>query len=149
MKKLIPLAATMIVATMSAYGQNSTKNKNNELQTPVAATLGNDSIYSYVEHMPEPNFNLSKYLSESISYPEKARIDNLEGKVVLKFVVNKKGKVGNVTIKKSASPELDAEAIRVVREMPDWKPAKLHGKPVDVYYTLPIKFTLTDEVKTK
>ena len=67
MKKLIPLAATMIVATFSAYGQNSTKN--NELQTPVAATLGNDSVYSYVEQMPEPNFNLSKIFIRSYFIP--------------------------------------------------------------------------------
>lgn len=151
MKKLTNLAVIIIVSTFSAYAQKTgnEKGNNRKLQTPVAGTLGNDSIYSYVKDMPEPDFNLSKYLSEAISYPEKARAENIEGKVILKFVVNKKGKVGNIMVKKSASPELDAEAIRVVKGMPDWKPAKLNGKPVDVYYTLPIKFTLTSEGKTK
>lgn len=83
-----------------------------------------------------------KYLSENLVYPESAKKNGIEGKVYLKFVISVSGNISNVSVKKSIPDckECDTEAVRVVKNMPDWKPAKNNGKPVNSWYTLPITF---------
>ena len=93
--------------------------------------------------MPEFNGDVVAYLSKTIQYPAEAKKDNQQGRVIVKFVVNEKGGVEQTAIAKSSgNPLLDKEAVRVVNAMPAWKPGKKEGKPVKVYYYLPIKFTL-------
>lgn len=111
-------------------------------QSTTSETTKRDSVYSYAEQMPEAGFDINQYLARAISYPPKARENKIAGRVVLKFVITKNGKIEDVTIQESVSPELDAEAIRVIKEMPDWKPARHNGEPVDVYFHFPIKFAL-------
>lgn len=97
------------------------------------------------EHMPEfegGDVGIFKFLKDNIHYPILAKEGGIQGTVHLKFVVGKNGKIRNVEILKGVNKLLDEEAIRVVKSMPDWKPGTQHGKPVSVYYTLPIKFTL-------
>ncbi len=103
-------------------------------------------VFQVVETMPEfvgGNAALLKYLSDNIIYPEKAKKAGIQGKVILQFDVEKDGSVVNVVVVRSVSPELDAEAIRLVKNMPKWKPGKQRGMPVRVRYTLPISFKLT------
>lgn len=97
------------------------------------------------EHMPEfegGDAGIFKYLKDNTKYPILAKEAGVQGTVHLKFVVGKNGKIRNIEILKGVNKLLDDEAIRVVKSMPDWKPGTQHGKPVSVYYTLPIKFTL-------
>ena len=97
------------------------------------------------EHMPMfegGGAGIFKYLKENTNYPILAKEARIHGTVHLKFVVGKNGKIRNIEILKGVNKLLDEEAIRVVKSMPDWKPGTQHGKPVSVYYTLPIKFTL-------
>ncbi|HWB63529.1 MAG TPA: energy transducer TonB, partial [Chitinophagales bacterium] len=77
------------------------------------------------------------------------RDNEIEGKVLLRFVVDEQGKVTDVTVVKSVSPGLDAEAVRVVKMLPDFKPGKQQGRLVKVYYNLPIVFKLSDNDDTK
>lgn len=109
-------------------------------------TPGKLPVFTYVEQMPESDYDLSQYLSENIKYPQEAIDQNIEGRVYVKFVVNTKGNITGVTTVKKLHPLLDAEAIRVVSKMPKWKPGKQNGKYVSVYYTLPINFKLTKSV---
>lgn len=102
-------------------------------------------IFTLVEQNPEypgGTTAMYKYLGENIRYPSEAQKANKQGKVYVKFVIKSDGKIDNINIVKSVSPELDNEAIRVVQNMPNWRPAEQNGKPVSVYYNLPINFKL-------
>lgn len=85
---------------------------------------------------------LMKYLSSHLHYPEAATQNDVQGKVVLQFVVEKDGSVGAVTVLKGLDRDCDREAIRVVKSMPKWQPGKNNGVPVRSYFQLPITFRL-------
>ena len=102
-------------------------------------------VYTYVDRMPEFAGNVNSYLASNIKYPEQARKENVQGRTVIKFVVDEQGKVQNAIVEKATNPVLDAEALRVVQAMPAWRPGALKGKPVKVYYRIPIMFTLDSE----
>ncbi|MBK7408326.1 MAG: M56 family metallopeptidase [Saprospirales bacterium] len=88
------------------------------------------------------NTNLMKFLVANMTYPPEAKKSKVEGMVVASFVIFPNGSVGNVQIKKSVSPECDAEVVRLVRAMPDWQPGFHDGKAVNVEFSLPVKFKL-------
>ena len=85
---------------------------------------------------------MMKYLAQNIVYPATAVEDTVEGKVIVGFVVSTEGEITEVEVNKGVRSDLDAEAVRVVKAMPRWKSGKQNGKPVNVRFTLPIKFTL-------
>ena len=104
-----------------------------------------EKVYEVIEDMP--NFpggqgELMKYLRNNIKYPAEAQKKKIEGRVIVTFVVNKKGRIIDPTVERSAHPLLDAEALRVIKRMPKWKPGKVYGEPVNVKYRLPITFKL-------
>jgi protein TonB len=111
---------------------------------PVEAGPPPDKIFTSVEQMPTPPFDIVKYLSQNIRYPAAAREEGIEGKVILQFVVDKDGSVTNIEIKRDLGGGCGKEAERVVRSMPKWKPGKQNGQPVRVYYTLPVTFRLSE-----
>jgi protein TonB len=98
-----------------------------------------------VEEMPMfpgGEIELLKFIAEHTQYPEIAKENNIQGKVIVRFCVTAKGGVSQVSILKGVDPELDKEAIRVVNTLPTFKPGKQGGKPVPVWYMVPIAFTL-------
>jgi protein TonB len=98
-----------------------------------------------VEEMPlypGGDAELLKYIAEHTTYPDIAKENNIQGRVIVRFCVTAKGGVSQVSILKGVDPELDAEAIRVVNTLPAFKPGKQGGKPVPVWYMVPITFTL-------
>ena len=110
-----------------------------------------------VEKMPEfpgGTTALTDYLKEETIYPEQAREDSIQGRVLLSFVVEKDGSISNPTVVKSSgnnrrNPEnsdlfdqLDAEALRVLSQMPKWNPGKQRGETVRVQFNLPVYFQL-------
>ena len=84
---------------------------------------------------------MAQWLQMNVSYPEKELDQGIGGRVYVRFIVDTKGNIKNVTVSRGASPGLDKEAVRAVRSMPRWKPGKNNGKPVNMWYNLPIKFT--------
>ncbi|MDE6689341.1 MAG: TonB family protein, partial [Prevotella sp.] len=101
--------------------------------------------FDAVEVMPEfPGGmdGLMNYLSENIQYPQESWKNNEHGRVVVSFIIAADGTVQQTEIKRSVSPLLDAEALRVVNAMPKWKPGQQDGKDVAVKYTLPVSFNL-------
>lgn len=109
--------------------------------TPATPTL----VLENAEEMPKfPGGlqGLMQYLAKNIKYPTDAQQSKTQGRVVLQMIVNKDGGVISPKIIQSVSPSLDAEAIRIVLNMPRWEPGKDKGEPVAVQYTLPITFTL-------
>lgn len=103
-------------------------------------------VFVVVETMPQypgGDTALMEFIAKNLVYPEKAVKENLYGRVILQFTVDKNGDIQDVVVVRSVSPEVDAEAIRIVKSMPRWIPGKQRGKTVAVKYTLPINFNLT------
>jgi TonB family protein len=90
---------------------------------------------------------LMEYLQSSIVYPLSAKQDGVEGRVFISFVVDKSGAIRDVKSMKSVHPDLEAEAIRVITEMPNWEPAEIDGEKVSAIMYLPIVFALKKEDK--
>ncbi len=102
-------------------------------------------IFTVVESMPEfpgGTGELYKYLGNSIKYPPLAKESGIQGRVFVNFVVEPNGSISNVKVLRGIGGGCDEEAVRVVENMPSWKPGKQRGKAVRVSYNLPIKFTL-------
>ncbi len=85
---------------------------------------------------------IQKYIGDNVVYPEVAKENNIQGRVIVKFCVTPTGGVDQVSVLKGVDPELDAEVVRVVKTLHKFKPGKQDGKPVPVWYTIPINFQL-------
>ena len=83
-----------------------------------------------------------KWLSQHIRYPEECAKRNIQGRVIVSFVVKSDGSIGEVKVARGCDPQLDGEAVRLCRTLPKFEPGKMNGKPVNVWYTLPINFKL-------
>jgi len=115
--------------------------------------VGHPGVYKLVESMPEyPGGEdaMMKFIQKSIQYPDSARENDVQGRVVIGFIVNEDGSLSDITVRKSVSWDIDREALRVVKRMPKFKPGMQDGKPVRVQFTLPIMFKLiTNSSKSK
>jgi TonB family protein len=98
--------------------------------------------YEVMPQFPGGEKAMMRYLASNIRYPELSFRNNVQGLVVLTFIVDKEGEIKNVGVLKSVNKELDREAIRVVRKMPKWKSGLLEGEKVQANYTLPVKFSI-------
>ena len=104
-----------------------------------------EEVFTAVEQMPQfpgGEAELLKYVATHIKYPTMAAENNIQGRVVVKFVVKKDGNVGDVVVLRGKDPDLDKEAVRVVKTLPKFIPGKMNGQAVNVWYTLPITFKL-------
>ncbi len=107
-----------------------------------------EEIFVAVEQMaefPGGQAALMKWLSQNIRYPEAAQQNDIQGRVVVKFVVEKDGSIGQATIAKGVDKDLDREALRVVKKMPKWQPGKNNGVAVRSYFNLPVTFKLQNQ----
>jgi len=104
-----------------------------------------DKAFKIVEKMPlypGGKLELRKFLATNIKYPKVARESGISGKVYVRFIVTKEGNVENVSVIRGVDPILDNEAARVVKLLSDWTPGEQDGKKVNVWYTVPINFSL-------
>ena len=102
-------------------------------------------IFKIVEEMPSfpgGEAKLMEYVGKNVKYPQIARETGIQGRVFVNFVVEPDGSVSNVTVLRGIGGGCDEEAMRVVKNMPKWKPGKQRGKPVRVQYMLPVNFRL-------
>lgn len=117
------------------------------LRTPSPIVPDGDSIYDIVEKMPEFPQALSglySYLKQEAdnNYPQKAKKDNIQGRVIIQFVVEKDGSITDPRIMRSVHPLLDTVAVNIVKRMPKWQPG-IHDKEyVRVRYTIPVMFKI-------
>lgn len=113
-------------------------------QQPAASDSRNYTLSEIDENPEFPGgmSNLRNWLNNNINYPAAALQYNIEGTVRVQFTVFKDGHVGNVSVVQSVHQALDAEAVRLVKAMPNWTPGKVNGKAVNVTYVLPIKFQI-------
>lgn len=104
-----------------------------------------EKVFTAVEQMPQfpgGDAELMKFLSKNIKYPTMAMENNIQGRVVVQFVVTKTGAIGEVKVVRSVDRDLDREAIRVCKSLPRFTPGKMNGQAVNVWYTLPVNFKL-------
>ena len=101
-----------------------------------------DCMPETMPQFPGGKLMLMKYLADNIKYPASAVKAKKQGRVIVTFIVQKDGSVTHAKIAKSIDPELDAEALRIVKGMPKWTPGTQNGKPVSVRYMIPVKFSL-------
>ncbi|WP_303023611.1 M56 family metallopeptidase, partial [Duncaniella muris] len=138
----VAAAAKALTAAVSEDDKTSRKTAENA-DSP-------ELVYSVVQKKPEfpgGDAALLQYISDNIHYTEEASDKKIQGRVVVRFVINKDGSVGETSVLRSADPLLDKEALRVVGTLPSFKPGEVDGKPVSVYYVLPIGFSLKDDAK--
>ena len=116
---------------------------------PEPAKTVPEKIFETFDIQKQPSFpggeaELMKFLQENIQYPPLARDNNIQGRVVLTFVVGKDGRVSDVQVVKDIGGGCGKEAVRVVQSMPKWIPGEANGNPVKVRYTLPVMFRLAN-----
>lgn len=148
MKKIVFIIMMLCITINVVQAQKSGEN------SIVKEELEEDElIYIIVEEMPifmpekcntktEGQNELSKWISNNIRYPEVAHKNKIQGKVYVRFVITKSGDIDQVSLARGVSPELNKEALRVVNELPEWKPGSQRGKNVNVWYTVPVYFIL-------
>lgn len=113
--------------------------------TSTAQTKKNDMVFDVVEVMPQfpgGQIAMMKYIMENMKYPKQAMKEGIQGRVTVRFIVEKDGSISDVKPILSVHPLLNKEAVRVVESMPKWTPGKQNGKPVRVRFNLPVMFKL-------
>ena len=119
--------------------------KVNYVPTEVSRKLQGTAVFEVVEEMPEFPGGVDammEYLQKELRYPESAKEKGIQGRVTVQFIIDKEGNVTNSKVTRSVDKDMDAEAIRLVKAMPKWKPGMQKGKAVAVKYTVPVVFRL-------
>lgn len=143
-------AMLMVIQGSMAFGQSSVgalggasdaaqRVFDGRTQEPVD-TIMDASTAEVRPQYPGSDTAMYSYLRNSITFPKDEAEQKLSGKVIVQFVIGKDGKVDQVKVLRGADPALDAEAVRAVRAMPSWTPARMNGKPVATRYVVPINF---------
>lgn len=148
-------AFALLVAGNISYSQDAsqTEDAKEEVVAPVspeakeapADSTAKEEVFMVAEQMPEfPGGmkELLKFLQDNLKYPENAMKNNVQGRVIVQFVVEKDGTLTEFKVARSVDPDLDAEALRVLQTMPKWKPGMQRGKIVRVKFTVPVSFKL-------
>jgi TonB family protein len=133
MSRIIITLSLCLVATFANAQQDSLKTK--------SATKQTSSTEAYPT-FPGGENALWKYVADNMRYPQDAMDGNVQGIVLVKFVIEYDGSITNIGIKLSISESLDAEAIRIIQSMPKWTKGKMAGQSVRAGFTLPISFDL-------
>ena len=134
---VVPIAAMAVVA----FANPKVKSVTEEVvaETKVAP----DNVFTVVQKMPEfpgETSGLLEYLQKNVKFPQTLEDSDIEGTVIVSFIVRKDGSIDDVKVMRGVHPDLDAEAKRVVEAMPKWNAGTQNGKTVNVRYVLPIKF---------
>ena len=142
----LPIIALMLIGNaQNTFSQQKEKVEIASLTENPTTSEDQLPPFVMVEQMPQFSGGESammQYIGTNLKYPESAAKENIEGRVVLRFVVTKTGDIKDVSVIRSLDSRCDEEAMRVVRAMPKWTPGKQGGKDVDVYYTLPVLYKL-------
>ena len=141
------LVAGNISCSQGASEKQDAKEETVALDSVAAPTdsVAKDEVFMVAEQMPEfPGGmkELLKFLQDNLKYPENAMKNNVQGRVIVQFVVEKDGTLTEFKVARSVDPDLDAEALRVLQTMPKWKPGMQRGKIVRVKFTVPVSFKL-------
>lgn len=145
----LPVLAVMLVANTNATAKEQLAENNSEAKILTDAIKdvpqSKDSIYENPEVMPVfpgGDAAMIEFLQKNMVYPENAKKKGITGKVFVGFVVEANGSITDVKVLRGFDKECDAEAVRLVKLMPKWKPGSDKGKPVRVSFVMPFNFKL-------
>lgn len=155
---LLPLAAIlMIVSNIEMVARTTEKfakeitlpqgTKGKEITETQIKSVPDSVVFQVVEEMPDfPGGMkaLMDYLSKNVKYPVEAHAIGAQGRVIVSFTVKKDGSIADTKVERSVNPYLDKEAMRVIAAMPKWQPGKQRGEAVNVRFTVPVAFRLSD-----
>ena len=135
MYRLIIFVLAITIST-TAFAQND------KTLAPKQETASSEAeeVFTFVEQMPEFDGNINEYIAANIRYPAEALKKETQGRVIIKLIIQKDGSVADAKVLRGIGSGCDEEALRVVNSMPKWKAGTQNGKPVAVYYNLPLSF---------
>jgi TonB family protein len=151
---VLPAFALLVAGNIScSQDASQTEDAKEEVVAPVspeakeapADSTAKEEVFMVAEQMPEFPGGMKemlKFLQENVKYPENAMKNNVQGRVIVQFVVEKDGTPTEFKVLRSVDPDLDAEALRVMKAMPKWKPGMQKGQVVRVKFTVPVSFKL-------
>lgn len=151
---VLPAFALLVAGNIScSQDASQTEDAKEEVVAPVspeakeapADSTAKEEVFMVAEQMPEYPGGMKemlKFLQENVKYPENAMKNNVQGRVIVQFVVEKDGTPTEFKVVRAVDPDLDAEALRVLKTMPKWKPGMQKGEVVRVKYTVPVTFRL-------
>ena len=146
----LPLFALLLFANCKSNDNEKTTDKK-VAQTTENVQIDDSEVYGAVDVMPEYPGGANamyEFIQKNVKYPESAKDKGIEGKVYVQFVVEKDGSLSSFNVLRGVSDEVDAEAIRVLKLMPKWKPGMQEGKAVRVQFTMPFNFKLSGNENT-
>ena len=141
----VPKDDKVDISTKTQEGDPNAKAAIEEPVVSEAPVVEQPKVFTFVEQpptFPGGDEELMKFLRKNINYPQMERDNDIQGKVLLRFVVLEDGSVSEVQVLRPVSPGLDKEAMRVVKMLPKFNPGKQQGKAVKVYFNLPVVFRL-------
>lgn len=151
---VLPAFALLVAGNIScSQDASQTEDAKEEVVAPVspeakeapADSTAKEEVFMVAEQMPEYPGGMKemlKFLQENVKYPENAMKNNVQGRVIVQFVIEKDGTPTEFKVLRSVDPDLDAEALRVLQTMPKWKPGMQRGEVVRVKFTVPVSFKL-------
>lgn len=151
---VLPAFALLVAGNIScSQGASEKQDAKEEVVAPVspeakeapADSTAKEEVFMVAEQMPEFPGGMKemlKFLQENVKYPENAMKNNVQGRVIVQFVIEKDGTPTEFKVLRSVDPDLDAEALRVMKAMPKWKPGMQKGQVVRVKFTVPVSFKL-------
>ena len=110
--------------------------------TPTPAPPPPPMVFSFVEQMPSPTVDVISYLTRNLNYPDSAKKNGIQGMVLVSFIVNEDGTLSNIHTTRGIGFGCNEEAVRLVKNMPPWKPGKQNGKNVKVNFCQPVRFVM-------
>lgn len=147
--KVNDLAAIVDTKVVESVGDTTKPSDVKYIPTEVCKQLKGTPVFELVEEMPEfPGGGMSalmSYLKDNMRYPASAKEKGTQGRVTVQFVVDKDGSIKEPKLLRSVDKDMDAEALRLISNMPKWKPGRQKGQPVAVKYTVPVMFSLDDD----
>lgn len=157
-KILFILPVALFLISLFAFSGNKVKSGSSISEGKIEDILNpqikqDTPVFFIVEEMPDFQGKgiegFREWVAQNLRYPGSAAKDSIAGRVYVQFVVNSDGHVDRVKVARGVNPDLDQEAVRVVKSSPKWAPGKQRGKVVNVAYTIPIIFSLDDVAKVK
>ncbi|MCK9321056.1 MAG: energy transducer TonB [Bacteroidales bacterium] len=139
-KLLNPLSLFALLVMVFAFSLN--------VNAQEKKTENSDVVFTVVENeaeFPGGVEAMNRFMAENIKYPTLAKQKNIEGKVIISFIVEKNGTLSDIRTIKDIGEGCGDEGVRIVKLMPKWKPAKQKGQPVRQQFLLPISFVLTNK----
>jgi len=147
--KVNDLAAIVETKVAESAGDTTKPADVKYVPAEVRKRLKGTLVFEVAEEMPEfPGGGMSalmSYLKDNMRYPASAKEKGTQGRVTVQFVVDKDGSIKEPKLLRSVDKDMDAEALRLISNMPKWKPGRQKGQPVAVKYTVPVMFSLDDD----